>query len=185
MGELRASDRVAVRAQLDREPTTSFTVVARCAHPFSGSPGDVGHPLVIRNHPLDAEGKPFPTRYWLTCPDAVRSVARLEADGWIRSLSERAEAEPDGFGAALRAAHAEYAADRAADGPDARHHGGVGGTRAGVKCLHAHYAYHLAGGEDPVGAWVAERLEPLHPSEGASRVAAVDLGTNSIRLLVV
>ncbi len=39
-----------------------------------------------------------------------------------------------------------------------RPHGGVGGTRRGVKCLHAHYAYHLAGGDDPVGRWVAEQL---------------------------
>ena len=37
--------------------------------------------------------------------------------------------------------------------------GGVGGTRAGVKCLHAHYAFHLAGGDDPVGRWVAGRLD--------------------------
>jgi exopolyphosphatase / guanosine-5'-triphosphate,3'-diphosphate pyrophosphatase len=185
MGELRASDRAAVRAQLGREPTTRFTVVARCAEPHPGSPGDVGHPLVIRNHPIDAEGRPFPTRYWLTCPDAVSAVARLEADGWIRRLSDRAEAEPDGFGAALRAAHAAYAADRAADVPKAGEGGGVAGTRVGVKCLHAHYAYYLAGGDDPVGSWVAERLEPFHPSGGSGRLAAVDLGTNSIRLLVV
>ncbi|MGE0309836.1 MAG: DUF501 domain-containing protein, partial [Acidimicrobiia bacterium] len=36
--------------------------------------------------------------------------------------------------------------------------GGVGGTRVGVKCLHAHYAWFLAGGDDPVGRWVHERL---------------------------
>ena len=36
--------------------------------------------------------------------------------------------------------------------------GGVGGTRQGVKCLHAHYAWFLAGGDDPVGRWVADRL---------------------------
>jgi uncharacterized protein len=35
----------------------------------------------------------------------------------------------------------------------------VGGTREGVKCLHAHFAWHLAGGDDPVGRWVAERLD--------------------------
>ena len=34
----------------------------------------------------------------------------------------------------------------------------VAGTRVGVKCLHAHYAYFLAGGDDPVGRWVAGRL---------------------------
>ncbi|MBI4261526.1 MAG: DUF501 domain-containing protein [Actinobacteria bacterium] len=175
MGELRASDLAAVRDQLGREPTTTFSVVARCG-------GPAPHPLVIRNHPLDAGGRPFPTRYWLTCPDAVRAVARLESDGWIRRLSERAEEESDGFGAALEEAHRAYAADRADEVPEAGGWGGVGGTRRGVKCLHAHYAHHLAGGDDPVGAWVAGRVEPLHP-EGR-RVAAVDLGTNSIRLLV-
>jgi hypothetical protein len=34
----------------------------------------------------------------------------------------------------------------------------VGGTRRGVKCLHAHYAYSLAGGDDPVGRWVERAL---------------------------
>ena len=36
--------------------------------------------------------------------------------------------------------------------------GGVGGTRRGVKCLHAHYAWFLAGGDDPVGRWVHEQM---------------------------
>jgi len=27
-----------------------------------------------------------------------------------------------------------------------------------VKCLHAHYAWFLADGDDPVGRWVDERL---------------------------
>ena len=36
----------------------------------------------------------------------------------------------------------------------------VGGTRTGVKCLHAHYANLLAGADDPVGRWTAARLEP-------------------------
>ncbi|MSZ61286.1 MAG: DUF501 domain-containing protein, partial [Actinobacteria bacterium] len=34
----------------------------------------------------------------------------------------------------------------------------VGGTRRGVKCLHAHFAHWLAGGDDAVGAWVADEL---------------------------
>jgi len=56
-----------------------------------------------------------------------------------------------------------------------------------VKCLHAHYAYHLAGGADPVGQWVAAQLgspASIHDEKPALRIAAVDLGTNSIRLLV-
>ena len=36
--------------------------------------------------------------------------------------------------------------------------GGVGGTRTGIKCLHAHYAWFLAGGDDPVGRWVDDQM---------------------------
>jgi hypothetical protein len=35
----------------------------------------------------------------------------------------------------------------------------VGGTRVGVKCLHAHLANFLVGAEDPVGAIVASTLD--------------------------
>jgi exopolyphosphatase/guanosine-5'-triphosphate,3'-diphosphate pyrophosphatase len=174
MGEARGSDLRIVASQLGREPTTPFSVAARC-------PG--GHPLVIRNRPSDAGGAPFPTLFWLTCPDAVRVVARLEADGWIARLNDRAATDP-AFGEALERANAAYARERARDAPQAASFGGVGGTRRGVKCLHAHYANHLAGGVDPVGAWVAERVDPIHPQERLGRVAVVDLGTNSIRLLV-
>jgi exopolyphosphatase/guanosine-5'-triphosphate,3'-diphosphate pyrophosphatase len=173
--ELRSSDLAAVREQLGREPTTAFTVVARCT---------AGHPLVIRNAPRDASGAPFPTTYWLTCPEAVKTVARAEADGWISRLNER-EATDTEFADTLSATHRAYAEDRARDLPDALEDGGVGGTRRGVKCLHAHYAFHLAGGEDPIGSWVAERVEPIHPEQRSGRVAAIDQGTNSIRLLVV
>ena len=34
-----------------------------------------------------------------------------------------------------------------------------GGTRQGVKCLHAHVAYHLAGGDDRVGRWTLDHLD--------------------------
>ncbi len=192
MGALRQRDLQAVRAQLGREPAVPFSVVARCT-PAAGWPGTapgpagaplpLGHPLVLRNHPRDARGEPFPTLYWLSCPTAVKAVSRLESEGWIGRLNERVERDPS-FALGLRAAHRAYAEERGALLPGAAAWGGVGGTRSGVKCLHAHYAYHLAGGEDPVGAWVAERVEPVHPEEGPGRVAAVDLGTNSIRLLV-
>ncbi|HEX6844541.1 MAG TPA: DUF501 domain-containing protein [Actinomycetota bacterium] len=174
--ELREADLVAVRAQLGREPTVSFEVVARC--------GGDGHPLAIRNAPLAADGTPFPTTYWLTCPDAVKAIARLESGGAIGDLNARAETDA-AFRAALEAAHAAAAEDRAGRLPDAGGWGGVAGTRTGIKCLHAHYANRLGGGEDPVGAWVAERIEPVHPGQRGDRIAVVDQGTNSCRLLVV
>ena len=133
---------------------------------------------------MDRRGDPFPTLYWLTCPVAVRAVARLEGEGWIKRLDQRAREDAE-FGSALDATHRDYAAERGRWVPKARAWGGVGGTRTGLKCLHAHYANHVAGGADPVGRWVAEQVEPVHPEEERSgRVAAVDLGTNSIRLLV-
>lgn len=115
-----------------------------------------GAPVVLRNAPLLDDGTPMPTRYWL-CGAALReAVSRLEAAGGVR------EAEAAVDPAALADAHRRHAAERDAELPPGlagpRPSGGVGGTRTGVKCLHAHYAWHLAGGDDPVGRWVAERL---------------------------
>lgn len=132
---------------LGRPPRAEFEVVVR---------GPAGEPVVIRNAPLLDDGTPMPTRYWLVDPDLSVAVARLEAAGGVRA----AEAAVDP--AALQCAHDAYAAERDAALPAGhagpRPSGGVGGTRRGVKCLHAHYAYHLAGGDDPVGRWVAQRL---------------------------
>ncbi|MDP9299590.1 MAG: DUF501 domain-containing protein [Actinomycetota bacterium] len=133
---------------------------------------------------MDAEGAPFPTTHWLTCPDAVKAVSRLEADGWIARLNERLD-DDETFRAEVAAAHEEAAEDRARDLAEARAWGGVGGTRRGIKCLHAHYANRLGGGDDVVGRWVAERIEPVHATQRAHRVAAIDQGTNSCRLLVL
>jgi hypothetical protein len=140
-------DRAAVAALLGREPAGEFEVVVRRAD---------GTPSVIANHPLLADGTPMPTRYWLVDPELSSEVSRLEAAGGVRQAG--AEVDP----AALAEAHERYAAARDAlvpaghQGP--RPSGGVGGTRRGVKCLHAHLAWWLAGGEDPVGEWVARRL---------------------------
>lgn len=115
-----------------------------------------GSPLVIRNHPLLHDGTPMPTRYWLVGAAVREAIGTLEAAGGVK----QAEAEVDAD--ALRRAHDAYAAERDAQIPPdhqgPRPFGGVAGTRRGVKCLHAHYAYLLAGGDDPVGRWVEERL---------------------------
>jgi exopolyphosphatase/guanosine-5'-triphosphate,3'-diphosphate pyrophosphatase len=176
MPELRGSDLAVVRAQLGRDLVTSFDVIVRCP---------LEHPLVIRNAPLAADGAPFPTMFWLTCPDAVAAVSRLEADGWIGRLNERYEHD-DGFRADVDRAHDDAAAERARVLREAGEWGGVGGTRRGLKCLHAHYAHHLAGGDDAVGAWVASEVEPIHPAHTVGgRIAVIDQGTHSCRVLVV
>ena len=140
-------DVAALTDLLGREPRVDFEVVVRTA---DGGPG------VVRNAPFAVDGTPMPTRYWLVDRDAVVAVSRLEAAGGVRA------AEADVDPAELAATHRAYAAERdAAIPPDhagPQPHGGVGGTRMGVKCLHAHYAYFLAGGDDPVGRWVASRV---------------------------
>jgi hypothetical protein len=132
---------------LGRAPQGGFAVVVRDAE---------GSPVVIRNAPLLDDGTPMPTRYWLIGHDESVAVGRLEAAGGVKAA--QADLDP----ALVAEAHRRYAAERDAEIPAAhtghRPSGGVGGTRQGVKCLHAHYAWHLAGGDDPVGAWVAARL---------------------------
>jgi uncharacterized protein len=140
-------DHDTVAELLGRVPQSEFDVVVRDPH---------GEPVVLRNAPFLHDGTPMPTLYWLAGKDATRRVSQLEADGGVR----RAEAEI--LPADVAAAHARYKAERdamiPADHTGPRPSGGVAGTREGVKCLHAHYAYHLAGGDDPVGRWVAARL---------------------------
>lgn len=147
-------DRDMVRTLLGREPQGSFEVVVR---------DDQGWPVVIHNAPLLDDGTPMPTSYWLVGDEQVRRVGHLEAAGGVR-LAEQI-IEP----AVLEEAHRRYSDERSARIPDdhdgPRPSGGVGGTRVGVKCLHAHYAWHLAGGDDPVGRWVGEQLGPPAPIE--------------------
>lgn len=147
-----AEDVAAVEALLGRPVQGDFEVVVRHAD---------GSPVVLRNDPLMHDGTPMPTRYWLVGEPERTEVSRLEADGGVRA----AEAEIDAD--ALADAHRRYAAERdaaiPADVTGHRPSGGVGGTRLGVKCLHAHYAWHLAGGDDPVGRWVAARLAHAEP----------------------
>lgn len=147
-GEPDSDDITAVAALLGREPKGRFTVVVRHVHDRS--------PVVIRNHPLLDDGRPMPTRYWLLGEPERTMVSRIESRGGVHRVEDEIGLD------VIAAAHDRYAADRDAampedwDGP--RPAAGVGGTRVGVKCLHAHYGWWLAGGDDPVGRWVAEHL---------------------------
>lgn len=145
--EAAGDDVRAVTEQLGRPPSGAFEVVVRSAD---------GHPAVIANAPFLADGTPMPTRFWLTDPVLRAAVSRLESQGGIRA-AETAVAP-----AAVAEAHTRYAAARDQLVPPGlvgpKPSGGVGGTRRGVKCLHAHLAWWLAGADDPVGAWVAGQL---------------------------
>lgn len=149
-------DRRRIKELLGREPMGVFTVAVR-----DGS----GNPIVIENAPLLDDGTPMPTRFWLVGASESHAIATLEADGGVRR-AEAAIASDD-----IDATHRRHGAARDALIPDdhqgPRPTGGVGGTRTGVKCLHAHYACYLAGEDDAVGKWVAERLTEVRLSIGA------------------
>ena len=148
-------DRARVEQLLGRPPRGEFEVVVR---------DEAGDPVVVRNAPLLDDGTPMPTRYYLVGTELVRAVSRLEADGGVRA-AER-EIDPE----VIAATHRVYERERDAamptphDGP--RPSGGVGGTRVGVKCLHAHVAHELATGDDPVGRWALDQLDAMS-AEGA------------------
>jgi uncharacterized protein len=146
--EAADDDAVAVERLIGRPPRGRFVVVVRDAAD--------GSPVVLRNEPLLDDGTPMPTRFWLADPELNRRIGTLEGAGGVRTAEAEVSAD------AIAAAHDRYAAERDAAIDDAhtgpRPFGGVGGTRQGVKCLHAHYAWWLAGGDDPVGAWVHDRL---------------------------
>ena len=142
---------------MQNEPDSVETLLGRrprCAYEIVVS--DADRPVVIRNAPLADDGTPMPTRYWLVGTPERTAVSRLESSGGVRA-AQAAVDETE-----LRAAHDRYAAERDRALPPGwsgpRPTGGVGGTRRGVKCLHAHYAWYLAGGNDPVGRWVGEQL---------------------------
>ena len=165
-------DRKAVAAQIGRPLRSEADVVARC---------HLGLPVVTRVPPLLDDGTPFPTRYWLSCPLAVRRIARIESAGGVQAMDRRVETDPE-FAAALDAAHERYRAERDAllpDGAGPVPSGGVAGAERGVKCLHAHYADTAAGNENPVGSMVSPWVEPLNCSVGCVVEEDDDVVSNS------
>lgn len=164
-------DEAAVLAvQIGRPLRSEADVVARC---------HLGLPVVTRVPPVLDDGTPFPTRYWLSCPLANRRVGRVESAGGVQAMERKYLTDPE-FAAALDAAHERYAAERDAEVPsDAEHvpSGGVAGVRIGVKCLHAHFADHTVGNENPVGAVTAPWVEPLDCTEPC----VVDSGDGPMR----
>lgn len=147
MANATSQDIARVTELLGRQPQGDFEVVVRDIY------GDI---VVVKNAPLLFDGTPMPTRFWLVGAKLHLLVSRLESAGCINLAESEVDADE------LAQTHLRYAVERdsqiSASHSGPRPHGGVAGTRTGVKCLHAHYAHWLAGGNDVVGAWVARRL---------------------------
>jgi hypothetical protein len=150
-------DVAVIAAQLGRPPRGLVAVAHRCP---------CGLPDVAETAPRLADGSPFPTLYYLTCPRANAAVSKLEASGLMREMTARLS--DDELRRRYEAAHRDYLSRREAA---ARSAGieplppgtpSAGGMPERVKCLHALAAHELAAGAvnpfgrealDAVGNW--------------------------------
>lgn len=149
--------------------------------------GDGCEPVAIKTYPLNGGarrrqakaaieqlpiGTPFPTLYWLTCPEISKAVAEFERKGYVRLFQERLNADPL-LANRLIQCHQEYADERwesltledrsflLEEDPSVQRMrnmmqcSGISGTNftaqdghddkpfvASIKCLHAHYAHY-------------------------------------------
>ena len=147
-------DEAVVARQLGRSPRAFRRVVVRC--PW-------GRPAVTEQWPRDATGAPFPTTYYLTCPQLVAAISRLEAAGGVERWTRAVDDDP-ALEASLDRANAEQRELR----PELP--SGIGGsTRAGsLKCLHAHVAFALARPGYELGERILAEVEASWPDRCCS-----------------
>jgi len=146
---LDPADTAVVQAQLGRFPRGAVEVAWRCP---------CGKPGVVKTAPRLPDGTPFPTMYYLTCPNAVKACSTLEGSGWMTETTKRLGTDPD-LARRYLEAHRSYIADRQALGerlglevPEISKVS-AGGMPGRVKCVHAVVAHSLAQGPgvNPVG----------------------------------
>lgn len=171
---LTQEDAELIEVQTERPTRGVVSVAARCL---------AGHPAVAQCYPLIRRGggvEPFPTLYWLTCPRLRREISHIERDGAIGVIAA-AIAGDAGLQQRLRMDHEDYVARRWATliEPDKKlvedmglaeqfRRRGIGGMEnwGAVKCLHLHFAHHLAAG-NVIGEMVVERYGIATCSDGA------------------
>jgi hypothetical protein len=159
-----AEDSATVAAQIGRVPRAPWRVATRCR---------LGYPTVVVSPSRLADGTPFPTFAWLTCPWLAELACAAESRGETAEWASRASTDT-----ALRSRLVD--ADRAvremraaeSDDEDACASVGIAGQRSplGVKCLHAHLALALVGIDDPIGADLLARGDVTCPDARCARL---------------
>jgi hypothetical protein len=164
-------DEAIVMRQLGRPPRALRRVVVRCPY---------GRPAVTEQDAYDANGDPFPTTYYLTCPHLVAALARVEAAGGVERWSSAVEEDTD-LGRSLERAtedqrriRRELAGQRAGKDEGRSLELGIAGSHSPerLKCLHAHAAFALARPGYALGDSILAELDPLWPSD---RCCSADL----------
>ena len=139
------ADLDAIEKQLGRTPRDVHAIAHRCP---------CGKPDVVETPPRLADGTPFPTFYYATCPRLTGAISTLESSGMMAQMQDRLATDHELAGA-YHAAHDDYIAARAAIGMDVPEVEGVtaGGMPDRVKCLHSLVAHSLGAGPgvNPLG----------------------------------
>lgn len=126
-------------------------------------------PVLLETAPILSNGTPMPTLYWLIGKELKREVSRVESRGGVKWADQNLDPVE------VADSHERYRNLRDSRIPSGylgrRPYGGVAGTRKGVKCLHAHVAWELMGGNDPVGKWTLDQIQTdvltgLHRCDG-------------------
>jgi exopolyphosphatase/guanosine-5'-triphosphate,3'-diphosphate pyrophosphatase len=197
---LGGDDAAVIAGQLGRTPRDVTGIAVRCRF---------GFPAVIETAPVLSEGSPNPTLLYLTCPYLAAGVSGIEARGGVRAFRDRCREDPalkstvDEVTALYRARRAQLVGSPE---QEARLEAGIGGPSRPdrASCLHAHAAAFLAvkagwlAGEkglsdevDNVWARVLPGLDQFWCGDcrcarwaGRRRLAVIDVGTISVRLLV-
>ncbi|MGZ4461919.1 MAG: DUF501 domain-containing protein [Gaiellaceae bacterium] len=154
-------EREIVAIQIGRRPRALRRIAVRC-------PG--GMPAVSEQAPYDERGQPFPTGYYLTCPQLVAAVSRLEAAGGVERWTAAVRSDAR-LRESLERANEEQRRLRERLAGDGRNADGgatlrleIGGGRGGgLKCLHAHVAFALARPGCELGDRILAEIEPRWP----------------------
>lgn len=158
MSKPNQSDLEAIEIQLGRAPRDVHAISHYCP---------CGRPDVVETPPRLADGTPFPTYYYATCPKLTSAISTLEGSGLMVQMTQRLKEDPELAGE-YRAAHDDYIATRdvlakqlSLDVPEIADIS-AGGMPERVKCLHALIAHSLAVGPrvNPLGDEALSALTP-------------------------
>ena len=138
-------DLACIQTQLGRTPRNVHAIAYRCP---------CGKPAVVETEPRLADGTPFPTFFYATCPRLTGAISTLESTGLMTDMNNRLATDAE-LGGAYAAAHDDYIAARSALGVEVPEIENIsaGGMPDRVKCLHSLVAHSLAAGPDvnPLG----------------------------------
>ncbi|MEW6088820.1 MAG: DUF501 domain-containing protein [bacterium] len=135
-----------IEKQIGRKPRNLLKVIKKCRYKL---------PRVILSSP-----ELSPTIFWLTCPHEIYLISRLESDGLIKkiknkfiintSLKENIITINKNFAGYRKKFYPPGLSIKRVKSLEGK---GIDGIKdlSSLKCLHSHWAYHIAVKKNPIG----------------------------------